>query len=149
MLISEIITKTEACFAEQYANFGQFQRDFAYKPYWDKCVEAISDRDLLSHIVFCNDLFEIPPVKTFLLYYKKDFTAITGRDDAYLDDFVKKSIGAFWGMVFRFVLGYRERKSVSVSMSSFFGVKTATCFWAPEGKIVLESGNQPLEGGKK
>ncbi|MDR3332494.1 MAG: hypothetical protein LBT08_07685 [Synergistaceae bacterium] len=138
MLVQDIIKKTEGEFAEKYANFREFQYDVKYRAYWDKCMEAISNRDLLLHIVFANNLFEIPPVKTFLLYYRKDFTVITGRPDARLDDFVKKGIGAFWGMVFRFVLDYQDKKSVSVSMSEFFGVKTATCFGMPRGKITLE-----------
>jgi len=125
MCITEKIT---AEFSVCYTHFKEFQYNPEYRVYWDKCLEAVSNSELLSNIVFCNDVFGIPPVKTFLTYYKEDFIAITGDPKAVLDVFVKKSIGAFWGMVFKFVLGYKEQKSVSVSMNEHFMVKTASVY---------------------
>jgi hypothetical protein len=93
----------EENFSEIYSHFKEFQENKEYELYWNKCIEAICDKELLSHIVFCNDIFCIPPVKTFLAYYKDDFIVLTGKPDAELPVFVKKSIGAFWGMVFKFV----------------------------------------------
>lgn len=118
----------ETDFSSVYTHFKEFQQNGIYRPYWDKCMEAVSDKELLSHIVFCNGLFGIPPVKTFLLYYKKDFIELTSDPKAELPLFIKKSIGAFWGMVFKVALGYTSQKSVSVSMYDYFVVKTATCF---------------------
>lgn len=115
-------------FSKFYTHFREFQENVEYAPYWNKCIEAICDEQLLSHIIFCNDIFFIPPVKTFLTYYKDDFIALTGKSDAELPVFVKKSIGAFWGMVFKFALNYKGQKSVSVSMHDYFKVKTATFF---------------------
>lgn len=118
----------EENFSIVYTHFKEFQQNEEYKPYWNKCIEAICDKQLLSHIVFCNDVFSIPPAKTFLTYYKDDFIVLTGNSDAELPLFVKKSIGAFWGMVFKFGLKYKGQKSVSVSMNDYFMVKTATYF---------------------
>lgn len=118
----------EENFINYYTHFREFQENEEYALYWNKCMEAICDTQLLSHIVFCNDLFCIPPVKTFLTYYKDDFIIITGKSNAELPVFVKKSIGAFWGMVFKFALKYNGQKSVSVSMNDYFKVKTATYF---------------------
>ncbi len=115
-------------FSTIYTHFKEFQENEAYARYWDKCIESICDEQLLSHIVFCNDIFCIPPVKTFLTYYKDDFIVLTGKSNAELPVFVKKSIGAFWGMVFKFALNYNGQKSVSVSMNDYFKVKTATFF---------------------
>lgn len=115
-------------FSKIYTHFREFQENEAYSHYWNKCIEAICDQQLLSHIIFCNDIFCIPPVKTFLTYYKDDFIVLTGKSDAELSPFVKKSIGAFWGMVFKFALQYKGQKSVSVSMNDYFKVKTATYF---------------------
>ena len=98
----------EENFSEIYKHFREFQENKEYELYWNKCIEAISDQSLLSHIVFCNDIFCIPPVKTFLTYYKDDFIVLTGKSDAELPLFVKKSIGAFWGMVFKFGLKYKS-----------------------------------------
>lgn len=118
----------EEHFSEIYTHFREFQQNESYRRYWDKCIEAVSDEELLSHIVFCNDVFCIPPVKTFLTYYRDDFIVLTGKSDAELPVFVKKSIGAFWGMVFKFGLKYKGQKSVSVSMNEYFKVRTATYF---------------------
>ena len=118
----------EEKFSEIYAHFREFQENKEYACYWNKCIEAISDEQLLSNIVFCNDVFCIPPVKTFLTYYRDDFIVMTGNANAELPVFVKKSIGAFWGMVFKYGLKYKGQKSVSVSMNEYFKVKTATYF---------------------
>ena len=118
----------EENFSNVYTHFREFQSKEEYAPYWKKCIEAISDDVLLSHIVFCNDIFGIPPVKTFLTYYKADFILLTGKPNAELPIYVKKSIGAFWGMVFKYGLKYKGQKSVSVSMNEHFKVKTATYF---------------------
>ena len=140
----ELTTQTasqavEQGFSLRYRHFKEFQEDPAYRPYWNKCMEAVKDRELFSHIIFCNDLLHIPPVKTFLLYYEQDLIRITGREDAALEPFVKKAIGAFWGMVFKFVLGYRDQESVSISLNQRFFVRTATCFKNPVQPVVLEN----------
>ncbi|MBD5504151.1 MAG: hypothetical protein HDR09_10555 [Lachnospiraceae bacterium] len=119
----------EENFSSVYTHFREFQENEEYSQYWNKCIEAICDEQLLSHIIFCNDVFCIPPVKTFLTYYKDDFIVLTGKSDAELPLFVKKSIGAFWGMVFKYALKYKGQKSVSVSMNEYFKVKTATYFF--------------------
>ena len=134
-----IAEQVEARFSDCYRHFKEFQESPDYRPYWDKCMEAVRNRELLSHIIFCNDLLRIPPVKTFLLYYAQDFIRMTGREDAALEPFVKKAIGAFWGMVFKFVLGYRNQESVSISLNQRFFVRTATCFKNPAQPVVLEN----------
>ena len=129
--LENIPAQVELHFSDNYRHFKEFQLSPEYRPYWDKCMEAVKDRELLSHIIFCNDLLHIPPVKTFLLYYEGDFVSITGREDAALDTFVKKAIGAFWGMVFKFALGYRDQESVSISLNQKFFVRTSTYFKNP------------------
>ncbi len=131
------IVETHCADHDRYKHFKDFQLAPEYRPYWDKCMEAVSDRELLSHIVFCNDLFQIPPVKTFLSYYRDDFIALTGEPNAVLPLFVKKSIGAFWGMVFKFALGYTGQENVSVSLNRYFMVRTATYFKAPAEPVKL------------
>jgi hypothetical protein len=123
-LAQEVIDR----FSDIYTHFKEFQQNPEYRRYWDKCIESVRDRDFLVSVIFCNDVFAIPPVKTFLSYYRDEFILLTGNADARLDIFVKRGIGAFWGMVFKFVLGYTEQKSVSVSMNDYFFVKTATVY---------------------
>lgn len=135
--VDEIVQSTSTGFVQKYPHFKEFQSDEAYFPYWKLCVQALQDRDLLGHIIFCNDLFGIPPVKTFLCHFSAQLVEITGREDARLDDFVKKSIGAVWGYVFKTVFGYAGQKSVSVSLNRMFMLKTATCYTLPQKTLVL------------
>lgn len=133
----EIVQSAHAGFAQKYPHFKEFQTREEYFPYWKLCMQALRDRDLLGHIIFCNDLFGIPPVKTFLCYYAQTLVTLTGHPDAALDDFVKKSIGAVWGYVFKTILCYAGQKSVSVSLNKMFMLKTATCYTDPQKKLVL------------
>jgi len=133
----EIVQSASAGFSEKYPHFKEFQTNEAYFPYWRLCVQALQDRDLLGHIIFCNDLFGIPPMKTFLCYFAQNLVEITGRPDALLDDYVKKSIGAMWGYVFKNIFSYAGQKSVSVSLNKMFMLKTATCYTQPQKKLVL------------
>jgi len=127
-MLSSVAEKVENEFAETYTHFKEFQQSPEYRKYWEQCMAAVRDAELLGHIIFCNDVFAIPPVKTFLTVYRDDFIAITGKPNAALDAFIKKSIGAFWGMVFKFALGYTGQKSVSVSMNEYFLVRTASVY---------------------
>lgn len=136
MDLREIRVHVNDYFSTKYAQFQEFQKGEQYKEYWNKCMSVFMNRDLLMCIIFCNDVFSIPPVKTFLLYFKEDFRKITGNGNLELNDFVKKSIGAFWGMVFKSVLGYGTQKSVSVSLKEF-GVKTASHYSKPNEKIEI------------
>ena len=91
--------------------------DFVDSEYWNCCMSAVRDKILLGHIVFCNDVLEIPPAHTFLR--AKPIT-----ND--LQDFDKRAIGAFWGYVFKFVFGYRNQKSVTARVNT---VRTASYFF--------------------
>lgn len=135
--VDEIVQSTAEGFAGRYPHFKEFQTGKLYEPYWKLCLQALQDRDLLGHIIFCNDLFSIPPVKSFLCNYAEELKAATGREDAQLDDFVKKAVGAVWGYVFKVVFEYAGQKSVSVSLNRMFMLKTATCYTDPQKKLVL------------
>lgn len=134
MTNQEIARLVNEQFSDQnhYKQCREFQYGERYRPYWELCMRALLDEALLGHIIFCNDLHHIPPVKSFLLYYRQELREITGREDAMLEVFVKKAIGAFWGMVFKFGLGYQAQESVSISLNREFMVRTASCFMGRE-----------------
>lgn len=103
-------------FARIYKAFGDF---IDSGEIWDLCMGAICDIRLMNHIIFCNDIHQIPPVNTFL----KASGAKEMRD---LTELEKRSIGALWGFVFKYVFGYRNQKSVAARVNT---VKTATYFF--------------------
>jgi len=138
MTVNQIMKQVDK-FAEVYAPFKAFQCNVAYKEYWDLCYEGgIADKELLKNIIFCNDTLKIPPIKTFLTAKRDCFIKLTGNERASLDRFTKQSIGAFWGMVFKYGLGYSEQKSTSVSMNDYFNIKTATLYSGKNSKIIIE-----------
>lgn len=135
--MDEIVQSICTGFEEKYPHFKEFQTGDAFLPYWRLCLQAVQDRDLLGHIIFCNDLFSIPPLKTFLCYFANELISITGSPEARLTDTVKKSIGAFWGYVFKTVLEYAGQRSASVSLNKMFMVKTATYYIQPQKTLFL------------
>ena len=139
MKTHEIAQQVIDKFAETYVHFKDFQQNPEYRAYWDKCIEGVRDRDFLLCVIFCNDVFAIPPVKTFLTYYRDDFILLTGNENARLEAFVKRGIGAFWGMVFKFVLGYKGQESVSISMNRYFMVRTASTYSDPAKTVVVRA----------
>lgn len=111
---SEIINKINSDFSSVYKPFSNFPNSGVL---WNECINTVKDAKLLNNIIFCNDVLQIPPVKVFLA--AKNISTILTDDN-------KKSIGAFWGFVFKFVFGYRNQKSVSIRINS---VKSATYFF--------------------
>ena len=113
-------------FARVYKAFGDFVDS---GDIWDMCMDAICDARLMNHIIFCNDIHQIPPVNTFL----EARGANTMRD---LTELEKRSTGAFWGFVFKYVFGYRNQKSVAARVNT---VKTATYFFDAAEKIDVDT----------
>ena len=101
-------------FSKKYKAFGDF---IDSGELWDICLSAISDVTLINNIIFCNDIHQIPPTNTFLKVKQ------IKRD---LSELEKRSVGAFWGFVFKFVFGYRNQKIVAARVNT---VKTATYFF--------------------
>ena len=124
----EILSRFNDEFLKMYTNQSSFCNDESNAPLKDLCILAASDTELLGHIVFCNDVFKIPPVKTFLEVYKEELVKITGDEASILSDFQKRAIGAFWGFVFKGILGYSLSKNVTVSLNKMFRVSTASYF---------------------
>jgi hypothetical protein len=119
---SDIESRVYSDFPSIYRAFGGF---VGSGKLWDLCLDTIRDEVLMSHIIFCNDIHQIPPVHTFLRVMDKEITwELTGME--------KRSLGAFWGFVFRFVFDYQRQKSVTARVNS---VKTATYYYEPTGTI--------------
>ena len=110
-------------FSSTYKAFG----GFIDSKYWQLCLSAVRDKTLLEHIIFCNDMLNLPPAHVFLRVKQ-----IPGE----LTETEKRAIGAFWGFVFKFVFGYRYQQSITIILSKqeraalegIATVKTATYF---------------------
>ena len=108
-------------FSSKYKAFGRF----IDSEYWQLCLAAVKDEELLGHIIFCNDVLRIPPTHTFL----------RARPIAEeLSEFDKRAVGAFWGFVFKFVFGYDNQKSVTARVNT---VRTASYFYAVKEPVEI------------
>lgn len=119
--VSEIEKQLYEGFRSKYKAFG----GFIGSKYWNACLAAVQDEVLLSHIIFCNDVLQVPPTHTFL----------RARPIAEeLSEFDKRAIGAFWGFVFKFVFEYDNQKSVTARVNS---VRTASYFYAVKEPVEI------------
>lgn len=126
---SAIITKINSDFASAYKPFSNFPGSGLL---WAECLNAINDVKLMNHIIFCNDIMQIPPVKVFLM--------ANNNLNQQFTDFEKKAMGAFWGFVFKFVFGYRSQKeNIPINTK---GVKKATQFYDFPSQVVVEEEKQ-------
>lgn len=121
----------ESKFLEIYPNFKKFLDDtnkdiVALRKL---CFDAACDEHILSNMVFCNDKFEIPPVRSFCAQYKSEITEIIENcDGKKLSDPLKRGLGAFWGAVFRGCLRYPHAANKPVPLKDL-GVSTASYFY--------------------
>ena len=120
------MTKEEirAVFDDQYAPHQFFPVNCP--ELWDLCCSAATTPDILTGIKFANDWLSVPPVKSFLACSRSVLEKMYGKE-VVLDDPVKRAIGAFWGAVFKGILGYTEYKSSSVNLP-FVNVGKAAVF---------------------
>ena len=68
-----------------YSDFPNIYRAFSgfvgSGKLWDLCLQAIEDEVLMSHIIFCNDIHQIPPVQTFLKVMEANILELTGMEN--------------------------------------------------------------------
>ncbi len=112
---SLIEQKLKADFRKKYRRFSNFV-DSGHL--WDRIIEITKDAELMRNIKFCNDVLKIPPVKIFVLVQKSNLPLMSNEE--------KQFIGAAFGFVFKFVLGYTNQKRISCTVNS---VKSASFFY--------------------
>ena len=140
MKLTQIIETVEKGFIDKYYNFKELQQEEKYKPMWEMCINTLKTRDLLINIIFCNDVYQIPPVRVFIDINRVELERLMLADregiffeNGQMKNFIKQSVGAFWGMVFRFALAYDERKTVAVVKEKNYGIQSASRFIKLQG----------------
>ena len=114
-----------------YKNTGDFK--LTMPDVWDACIYCAEN--YLDKIIFANDILSIPPTKTFLEFYKIINPSVS-NGAIHFTGTQSQKIGAFWGFVFQFVLGYkRYEKAVPVNT---LGVKKASRFVKEEASPVTD-----------
>ncbi len=133
--MDDLVRMVEDGFCERYSHFKEFQTDEKFRPLWNTCIDTVKNHDSMNIIVFCNDTYKIPPVKVFIDINRDKLDVLLNEhpdellvNDKRLKTYVKQCLGAFWGMVFRFGLGYADRRSVSLVQKEYYGIATASRF---------------------
>ncbi|MBR4742916.1 MAG: hypothetical protein IK082_01850 [Oscillospiraceae bacterium] len=136
--MDDLVRTIEDGFSERYFNFKEFQTEEKFRPLWSMCIETVKNRDSMTVIVFCNDTYKMPPVRVFIDINREKLDVLKnadpdelftdGKQDKQFKTYVKQCLGAFWGMVFKFGLGYADRRTVSVVQKDYYGVATASRF---------------------
>ena len=133
-VIRSVIVKD---FAQTYNPFQKFASDAEYAPLWDLLLKTASCRDNMIIIRFCNDVYNMPPVKVFADICRSQLNELRKNDvkniffdvSGNMHAYIKRAIGAFWSMVFRFALGYTKYKSVAIVKERYYGIQTASRFY--------------------
>ena len=108
-------------------------------PLWDELIAIVTDKTLISHILFCNDVLGIQPVYTHMMISKYRGGEADSRK---LTDDERKALGAAYGFLFRFVFGYTDVKELSCPLPYF---KKAALFFREDKTPVefVDSGEEP------
>ena len=112
-------------------DFGTVNESFSGFPgsgnLWDECIRTVKDATLMNHIIFNNDVMEIPPVRTFL----KANRVLDGGFTSYQ----KKALDAFWGFVFRDIFFYADQEDNA--KVNVMGVRKAARFINPKSDVMV------------
>lgn len=85
--------------------------NFCDTEYFKAFCDSLDDEGLYSHIVFNNDVLRIPPIRTFVEYRQSLGDELFSRPMTKTD---KRCLGACFGYLFKYILGYKYSVSVWV-----------------------------------
>lgn len=94
--------------------------------YYKLFLQTLQNDDLLDKIKFANDVLGVPPVQTFVKYYRDTLGMNVFTET--LSKSVKQGIGACFGYLYRFI--YKENYNTEQCwvMDQQSGIKTASRF---------------------
>ena len=98
--------------------------NFCETPYFKTFYSSLDDEELYSHIIFNNDVLELPPILTFVKYRQSI------GDELFLkcmEKTDKRCLGACFGYLFKNILNYKRPVSVWVGESKT-DIKNASRF---------------------
>ncbi len=105
--IAEIINidMKEKFVIENFISEYKGTTNFIDTAYFEAFYDSLDDKELYSHIVFNNDVLEIPPILTFVKYRQSVGDGLFNKRMEKTD---KRCLGACFGFLFKRVLGYKR-----------------------------------------
>ena len=80
-------------------------RNFCDTKYFKAFYDSLDNKELYSHIVFNNDVLQIPPILTFVKYRQSIGDELFHKPMSKTD---KRCLGACFGYLFKYVLKYNK-----------------------------------------
>ena len=77
--------------------------------YYNLFLDLLKDEALLDKIKFANDVLEIPPIKTFILYERDYLQKDIFNEE--MSPIAKRGLGACFGYLYKFIYGGYEAES--------------------------------------
>lgn len=118
------ITMKEKFIVEKFIIKYKGTTNFCDTAYFKAFYDSLDDEELYSHIIFNNDVLEIPPILTFVKYRQSVgdelFRQRMGKTE-------KRCLGACFGYLFQNILNYKRPVSVWVGENKT-GIKNASRF---------------------
>lgn len=141
----EVIETFEKSFASEYKPFAKYQLE--EHSLWQMLVLILQDTKLMNHIIFCNDMLELPPIRVIVAAKIDELEAMK------LSAYDKKFMGAFCSFLFK-SFGYTETRKTATGNPT---IKTAMCFakcpvqilFVPDMEEPTASEKAPKKGNKK
>lgn len=109
---------------EEFVSAYKGTVNFCDTAYFETFYDSLDDKALYSHIVFNNDVLNIPPILTFVKYKQSIGDALFDKPMSKTD---KRCLGACFGYLFKFILGYKRPISVWVG-EKHTDIKNASYF---------------------
>jgi hypothetical protein len=109
-------------FLKKYKGTTQFIENDT--EYYHCFLNLLKDNILLEKIKFANDVLEVPPLKSFILYERLQGNALFNQ---VLSDRIKKGLGACFGYLFKFIYNNYQAESAWFNDETT-RVKTASYF---------------------
>ena len=113
----ELFIEQQEDFLSTYKGKRTFVNESEYYTWF---LNGLSDNKLLDHIIFCNDVLQLPPIYVFTKFYKELFNHEMTPNE-------KRSLGACWGYFFQFILKYKNAHTIWVGDKTT-GIKNASYF---------------------
>ena len=102
-------------------------------PYFETFLKSLENLDLYDKIRFCNDVLQIPPIYTFVKYYKDVFTTELSTTE-------KQGLGACFAYLFQKMWGYQKPIAVWVGEKKT-NIKNASYYLKREDMSVIHVEN--------
>lgn len=90
---------------EEFVSEYKGTTNFCNTEYFKAFYDSLDDEDLYSHIIFNNDVLQIPPILTFVKYRQSLGDELFNKPISKTD---KRCLGACFGYLFKCVLKYSK-----------------------------------------